>query len=135
MSRSTRFPAPPALENASQSGRIQRIGRLAAAMSARSAAVLGLSLVIVAAGTSPGMAADSRVGEIGNKAVDAVLLRPGGALRMVVGGLFMVPASLFNLAALPSQGLAVYQETAEVLVLEPFRYTFQRPLGEDLEGG
>ena len=98
-------------------------------------AVATLSLMVaLASAPMPAAAADSRAGEIGNKAVDVVLLRPGGFFRTLVGGLFMVPMSVFNLAALPFQGTAVYAESAEVLILEPFRYTFRRPLGEDLEG-
>lgn len=96
-------------------------------------ASMGLVATTVIA-PAPAFAAETRAGEIGMKIFDVAVLRPGGFLRTVIGGAFMVPASFFNLAALPFQGTSVYTEMAEVLVLEPARYTFRRPLGEDLEG-
>lgn len=100
----------------------------------RRAAGMTLSVLIAIAVAGPAVAAESRAGEIANKTADALLLRPGGVLRLAVGSAFMIPASLFSLAAIPSQGMSAYDEMLEVLVLEPFRYTFQRPFGEDLAG-
>lgn len=68
-------------------------------------------------------------GQIGSgfaKGFDAVLLRPMGALKTGVG------LALFSAAALMScgEGWDVMEEGWELLVAEPAKSTFQRPLGD-----
>jgi len=60
------------------------------------------------------------------KGFDAVLLRPIGALKTGVG------LALFSAAALMSctEGWDVIKEGWELLVVEPAKSTFQRPLGD-----
>lgn len=70
--------------------------------------------------------------EIGTKAVDVFPIRFGGFLRTVAGGILLVPASLFSTFSLPfDRNPGVFRENVELLVLEPFDYTFRRPLGQD----
>ena len=65
-------------------------------------------------------------------AVDVFPLRFGGLLRTIVGGVFMVPVSLFSAMTYPlERNPRVFRENAEFYVFEPFDYTFRRPLGED----
>lgn len=80
------------------------------------------------------------------QSVDLVLLRPLGAVRLVAGALLWVPVSLvqavvdMNKAAFAQVGLSekpdgvVVRETVDIFVVEPARYVFKRPLGEDLGG-
>lgn len=80
------------------------------------------------------------------QSVDLVLLRPLGAVRLVAGALLWVPISLvhavvdMNKAAVAQVGLSekpdgvVVRETLDIFVVEPARYVFKRPLGEDLGG-
>lgn len=67
--------------------------------------------------------------------VDALLIRPLSLGRLLAGGLMLVPASVLQTLALPF-GLDVsgYRDQAELLVIEPARDLFSRPLGEDLSG-
>lgn len=80
------------------------------------------------------------------KSVDVALLRPLGTFRLIAGSALFVPVSFFNglsqssLAALGSVGLSsganwsVFGESLDLLVLEPSRFLFVRPLGEDMSG-
>jgi hypothetical protein len=62
--------------------------------------------------------------ETGAKALDAVILRPLGAMATVAGfGFFAVSSPL----AAASQRIGL---SWEILVLAPVEYTFERPLGE-----
>ncbi len=66
---------------------------------------------------------------------DAAVLRPLGAIKLVVGMTAMVPATIlysFRLPFDPDSGLI--REAAEMLVIEPANFVFRRPLGEDLSG-
>ena len=68
-------------------------------------------------------------------AVDVFPIRFGGFLRTVVGGVFLVPVTLLSAATYPlERDPGVFRENAELYVVEPFHYTFRRPLGEDLAG-
>ncbi|MEZ4278910.1 MAG: hypothetical protein R3F21_04725 [Myxococcota bacterium] len=68
-------------------------------------------------------------------AVDVFPIRFGGFLRTVVGGVFLVPVTLLSAATYPfERNPSVFRENAELYVVEPFEYTFRRPLGEDLAG-
>lgn len=68
-------------------------------------------------------------------AVDVFPIRLGGFLRTVVGGVFLVPVTLLSAATYPfERNPSVFRENAELYVVEPFDYTFRRPLGEDLAG-
>ncbi len=60
------------------------------------------------------------------KGLDAVLIRPLAAARVVVGAAFLIPASLF---ASPG-GLDSIRAAYEVLVDEPVEYAFRRELGD-----
>lgn len=59
-------------------------------------------------------------------AVDLVLLRPLGLVRLIAGSVLLAPTTLMWP---PS-----YRENVEIFVLEPNDYLFRRPLGEDLAG-
>jgi hypothetical protein len=62
-------------------------------------------------------------GEVGAKAMDAVVLRPLGAAASVGGFVFfLISAPL----AAPSGGVGT---SWDIFVLAPADYTFQRPLG------
>ncbi len=60
------------------------------------------------------------------KGLDAVLVRPLAAARVVVGAAFLVPASLF---ASPG-GMDSVRAAYEVLVDEPVEFAFKRELGD-----
>lgn len=65
-------------------------------------------------------------------AVDVFPVRFGGAFRTLVGGAFLVPATLLSLVPFAfTRDPAIFRENAELFVLDPFDYTFRRPLGED----
>ena len=72
----------------------------------------------------------------GPKIFDATVLRPLGTVKLAVGMIFLIPASvLYTLLRMPlDSDTGVYQEAADMLVVEPANYVFRRPLGEDLSG-
>jgi hypothetical protein len=71
-----------------------------------------------------------------SRSIDAALLRPMGFIRMLVGGALLVPVMAMNTLGLPvSQDMTVYQDSLDTFIYAPYRYTFTRPLGEDLAGG
>ena len=79
--------------------------------------------------------ADAALGRAALVAVDVFPIRFGGFLRMTVGGLFLVPATLVSAIAYPiERNPAVFRDNAELYVVEPFDYTFRRPLGRDFGG-
>lgn len=67
---------------------------------------------------------------------DIAVLRPLGAVRLVVGLVAMVPATiLYTLLRMPfDSDPGIYREAAELLLIDPANYVFRRPLGEDLSG-
>jgi len=80
-------------------------------------------------------AVDASLGRAALMAVDVFPVRFGSFLRLTVGSVFLVPATLFSALAYPVQrDPAVFGENAELYVVEPFDYTFRRPLGEDFDG-
>lgn len=75
------------------------------------------------------------VGRAALMAVDVFPVRVGGFLRLVVGGIFLVPVTALSALTMPfERNPAVFRENAELYVVEPFDYTFRRPLGEDFAG-
>ena len=77
----------------------------------------------------------SGVGRAARVAVDIFPMRFGGFVRVVVGSVFLVPATIFSALAMPfERNPDVFRENADLYVLEPFDYTFRRPLGEDFAG-
>lgn len=80
-------------------------------------------------------AVDASIGRAALMAVDVFPVRFGSFLRMTVGGLFLVPATLVSAVAYPlERNPAVFRDNAELYVVEPFDYTFRRPLGQDFGG-
>jgi len=68
-------------------------------------------------------------------AFDAAILRPLGAVKLAVGMVALIPATVLYTFRLPFDAdTGVYREAAELLVIEPANYVFRRPLGEDLAG-
>jgi hypothetical protein len=86
--------------------------------------------VLVAIAPVPSFAEDA---SIGAKVFDAAVLRPLGSIRLVVGMAVLAATSV--LYTLTLQDADVYQETADLLIVEPANYVFRRPLGEDFSGG
>jgi hypothetical protein len=73
--------------------------------------------------------------EVFHVAIDIAVLRPGGVARLTIGSLLMVPTTIFNVMGLPfGRDPAVFEEDVERYVLEPARFTFDRPVGKDLAG-
>jgi hypothetical protein len=66
--------------------------------------------------------------DAGNIIGDMVILRPIGVCTLVIGTAFFIVT--LPIAAI-SQST---KQTAEVLVVDPFKFTFTRPLGE-IESG
>ncbi|MCL5023692.1 MAG: hypothetical protein M1497_10065 [Nitrospirae bacterium] len=62
-------------------------------------------------------------------AADAVIARPFGLAAIVVGGAFFVVSLPFALAS------NSVKQTGDMLVGEPFRFTFTRPLGDFRQSG
>lgn len=104
------------------------------------AGVLVLLVLLGIAVGRPALALDdaslqANVEEVALKTVDVFPIRFGGFLRLIAGSALLVPASLFATFSLPfNRDPAVYRDYYELLVLEPFDYTFRRPLGQDLGG-
>jgi hypothetical protein len=72
---------------------------------------------------------------VGDKIFDASVLRPLGAVKLVVGMVALIPASVLYTFRMPfDSDTGVYREAADMLVVEPANYVFRRPLGEDLAG-
>ena len=98
--------------------------------------VHGLLGVVFATSPRAGVAAESTGGldveRAALMAVDVFPVRFGGFLRTVVGGLFLVPVTIFSVVSLPfERNPGVFLENAQLYVVEPFDYTFNRPLGRD----
>lgn len=68
-------------------------------------------------------------------AVDVFPIRFGGLLRLAVGSVLLVPATVMSALTYPfERNPEVFRENAALYLDEPFDYTFRRPLGEDLAG-
>jgi len=95
-------------------------------------------LSIASAGSARAAAAlpsQAQVTEAAYKTVDVFPIRFGGLLRLIGGSVMLVPATLFSTLSLPfDRNPDVYRENYELFVVEPFDYTFRRPLGQDLAG-
>jgi hypothetical protein len=71
----------------------------------------------------------------GAKIFDAIVLRPLGTVKLVVGLVALIPASVLYTFRMPfDSNTDVYREAADMLVVEPANFVFRRPLGEDLSG-
>ena len=80
-------------------------------------------------------AVDASLGRAALMAVDVFPVRFGSFLRMTVGGVFLVPATIVSAVAYPfERNPAVFEENTQLYVVEPFDYTFRRPLGQDFGG-
>jgi hypothetical protein len=87
---------------------------------------------LVAIAPTAGFAEDV---SIGDKIFDASVLRPLGTVKLVVGLVALIPASVLYTFRMPfDSDTGVYREAADMLVVEPANYVFRRPLGEDLAG-
>ena len=64
---------------------------------------------------------------VGAKIFDVTLLRTSGALTVVVGAVYLIPASIMTL---PS-GRSAVREAYDLFVGDAVQYTFRRDLGED----
>jgi len=68
-------------------------------------------------------------------ALDVAVLRPGGLARLTLGSLLLIPSTIINVIGLPfGRDPDVFEEDIESYVLDPARFTFQRPIGKDLTG-
>lgn len=73
--------------------------------------------------------------EVFHTALDIAVLRTGGLARLTLGSLLLVPSTLINVVGLPfGRDPAVFEEDVERYVLEPARFTFERPVGKELAG-
>ncbi len=64
--------------------------------------------------------------KVGDKIVDAVVLRPLGALSLVGGAIFFVVTSPLVLVS----RVIDYPTSWDVMVMAPWEYTVERPLGD-----
>ena len=64
--------------------------------------------------------------KVGDQIVDAVVLRPLGALSLVGGAVFFVVTSPLVLVS----GVIDYPTSWDVMVMAPWEYTGERPLGD-----
>jgi len=101
----------------------------------RSRAVVVVLALGIACAAGPGQAArasNAEVAGVAYKAVDVFPIRFGGFLRLVAGSALLVPATILSTLSLPlDRNPGIYRDYYELLVQEPFDYTFRRPLGED----
>ena len=98
---------------------------------------LGLSASRPAAAVEPGAegAGGIDVGRAARIAVDVFPIRFGGVLRLAIGSVLIVPATIFSGLTYPfERNPEVFRENAALYLDEPFDYTFRRPLGEDFAG-
>jgi hypothetical protein len=97
-------------------------------------AALLASAVVVAAATPAFAYEPFQYDDVGIEAreretpvlLDAFLLRPMGLMLTGLGAVMFVPAAVFVGATRPSE----IGQPFELLVANPFRYTFMDPLGE-----
>lgn len=88
----------------------------------------GLAACLILMSAAPSMAAfeGSKAERIIATGVDAVLVRPIAAIRVVIGGIFFLPASLL---ASPT-GREGISGAYDIFLVEPIDYAFRRKLGE-----
>lgn len=86
----------------------------------KKATILFVSLLLIFVST-PAFAYEDNPGTI---IMDTVLARPVGLAAIVVGTAFFVVALPFTAAS------GSTAPTAQALIVEPFKYTFNRPLGD-----
>lgn len=100
--------------------------------------LIGLIGWLVAAAPRSALAAladdgESAVGRAALMTLDVFPVRFGSFLRMVVGGVMLVPATAFSGLAYPfERNPGVFLDNYELYVGDALNYTFRRPLGEDL---
>lgn len=99
----------------------------------------------VAFAPAPSMAAESEIMDTlepafaaWRGAVDVVVLRPLGTVRLLTGMFVGLPFSVtFNALAWPidrDTNTKVFEDDWELYVVEPWQYTFEREVGEELTG-
>jgi hypothetical protein len=88
----------------------------------------GLAACLILMSATPSLAAweGSQAERIVASGLDAVLVRPLAAIRVVMGAMFFLPASLL---AAPS-GREGFSGAYEIFLQEPANYAFTRELGE-----
>jgi hypothetical protein len=96
--------------------------------------VLAIGIAVLSIGSAaPARALTGE--EIGAIPVDLILLRPLGAIRLIVGSVYYLPAALVTSPSAAYDGdTAEIDALTETFVNEPFDYLFLRPLGKDLAG-
>ncbi|MEN6464945.1 MAG: hypothetical protein ABFD62_07175 [Syntrophaceae bacterium] len=85
--------------------------------------VLFLVIIAVVCVSAPAFGGGSMGGEDLAVVADILLVRPIGVAAVVVGSAVFIVALPFSI---PSGSVGL---TAHVLIVEPFNYTFQRPIG------
>ena len=88
-----------------------------------------LVLALTLAGAQPVFAQGfegSAAEDVIAKGLDAMLIRPLGFVRVAIGAMFLVPASLFSAPG----GLDSIRGAYEVLLEEPMEFAFKRELGD-----
>jgi len=89
-----------------------------------------LLLIILFTVLSPSQAADFDSPPTGTFLVDVILMRPGGLMLTVVGSALFVGLSPLTALAAVSPPHDAFDIAAELLVLKPANFTFNRPVGE-----
>lgn len=90
---------------------------------------------LIAIAPSASFAEDDEV-SVGAKIYDVTILRTLGTVKLFVGIIALIPASVLYTLRMPfDSDSGVYKEAAEILVVEPANHVFRRPLGEDFDGG
>lgn len=92
--------------------------------------------ILLLAGATPAQAAldlgldftweGSRAQEVTSTALDLLFVRPLATGRVIVGGLFFLPAALISLP----MGQEGFDGALDTFVTEPSEYAFQRKIGE-----
>ena len=103
---------------------------------ARIAAVLAAALLVLPAASASAATAD----EVTEKVFDVAILRTGGVLKILFGSAILVgayPVALIGEVMsqaiyddAPPVGDGGSRDAVQYLVVEPWEYTFDRPLGE-----
>lgn len=88
------------------------------------AAAMTLMLSSAPAAHAQQQAGGCQAGDVAAGAFDLVVLRPLGAVALATGIVFFVASAPF---VAPAGNLS---ETRDLFISAPFKYTFQRPLGD-----
>lgn len=116
------------------------LATLATGMAVATAPVPALALDEAAGGTIDRSMADTLepAFEIWRGFVDITILRPFGTARLLTGAFVGLPfATVINALAWPidrDENGTVFKEDWDRYVVEPWEYTFEREVGEDLAG-